>query len=88
MTIDPDRLKSQSRPHGLPFRISKIGHVVLNVTDLEALGALLYPGPRVLGCRTSTRPKWCPAAWCSCAATPTITVSPWSAPLKRGSAER
>ena len=35
MAIDPDRLKSQARPHGLPFRISKIGHVVLNVSDLE-----------------------------------------------------
>lgn len=35
MSFDPDRLKSQRRPHGLPFRINKIGHVVLNVSDLE-----------------------------------------------------
>jgi catechol 2,3-dioxygenase-like lactoylglutathione lyase family enzyme len=35
MTVDPDRLKRFARPKGLPFRIGKIGHVVLNVTDLE-----------------------------------------------------
>ena len=34
MDIDPDRLKGFARPQGLPFRIGKIGHVVLNVTDL------------------------------------------------------
>jgi catechol 2,3-dioxygenase-like lactoylglutathione lyase family enzyme len=34
MTIDTDRLKAQRRPQGLPFRIAKIGHVVLNVADL------------------------------------------------------
>ena len=33
--IDPDRLKMLGRPHGMPFRIGKIGHVVLNVSDLE-----------------------------------------------------
>ena len=33
--IDPDRLKSLGRPHGMPFRIGKIGHVVLNVRDIE-----------------------------------------------------
>jgi catechol 2,3-dioxygenase-like lactoylglutathione lyase family enzyme len=30
-----DKLKLQQRPHGLPFRIGKLGHVVLNVSDLE-----------------------------------------------------
>jgi catechol 2,3-dioxygenase-like lactoylglutathione lyase family enzyme len=30
-----DKLKRQQRPHGLPFRIGKLGHVVLNVSDLE-----------------------------------------------------
>lgn len=35
MTIDPQQLKAQQRPHGLPFRIAKVGHIVLNVTDLE-----------------------------------------------------
>jgi catechol 2,3-dioxygenase-like lactoylglutathione lyase family enzyme len=30
-----DHLRSLKRPHGLPFRIGKIGHVVLNVSDLE-----------------------------------------------------
>ena len=33
--IDPDRLKTLGRPHGMPFRIGKIGHVVLNVGDVE-----------------------------------------------------
>src|ERR1700751_2323518 len=32
---DPDRVKSLQRPHGLPFRIGKLGHVVLNVRDVE-----------------------------------------------------
>src|SRR5438046_9608145 len=32
---NPDRVKSLQRPHGLPFRIGKLGHVVLNVRDVE-----------------------------------------------------
>jgi catechol 2,3-dioxygenase-like lactoylglutathione lyase family enzyme len=32
---DPERIKALRRPHGLPFNIGKIGHVVLNVRDLE-----------------------------------------------------
>jgi catechol 2,3-dioxygenase len=32
---DASRLKSLRRPHGLPFRIGKLGHVVLNVRDVE-----------------------------------------------------
>src|SRR5882672_11857822 len=32
---DPDRVRSLQRPHGLPFRIGKLGHVVLNVRDVE-----------------------------------------------------
>jgi catechol 2,3-dioxygenase len=35
MSFDPDQLKALTRPHGMPFRIGKIGHVVLNVTDME-----------------------------------------------------
>ncbi|HUC68326.1 MAG TPA: VOC family protein [Stellaceae bacterium] len=35
MTISPEALKRHGRPRGLPFRINKIGHVVLNVSDLE-----------------------------------------------------
>src|SRR6201981_2054558 len=31
----PDRVKSFKQPHGLPFRIGKLGHVVLNVRDVE-----------------------------------------------------
>ncbi len=33
--MDTDRIKSLSRPAGLPFRIGKIGHVALYVQDLE-----------------------------------------------------
>ena len=32
--IDVDALKALGRPKGLPFRIGKLGHVVLNVRDL------------------------------------------------------
>jgi catechol 2,3-dioxygenase-like lactoylglutathione lyase family enzyme len=32
---DPDRVKGLGRPKGLPFHIGKIGHVVLNVADVE-----------------------------------------------------
>jgi catechol 2,3-dioxygenase len=35
VTIDVQSLKSRRRPRDLPFRINKIGHVVLNVTDVE-----------------------------------------------------
>jgi catechol 2,3-dioxygenase len=33
--INPEKLKSYTRPEGLPFRVNKIGHVVLNVTDMD-----------------------------------------------------
>jgi catechol 2,3-dioxygenase-like lactoylglutathione lyase family enzyme len=33
--IDPEALKGLGRPKGLPFRIGKIGHVVLNVRDVR-----------------------------------------------------
>jgi catechol 2,3-dioxygenase len=33
--INPEKLKSYTRQPGLPFRLNKIGHVVLNVTDME-----------------------------------------------------
>jgi catechol-2,3-dioxygenase len=32
---DPDRVRNLKRPQGLPFRIGKLGHVVLNVRDVE-----------------------------------------------------
>jgi catechol 2,3-dioxygenase len=32
---DPDRVRGMAPPRGMPFRITKIGHVVLNVSDLE-----------------------------------------------------
>lgn len=34
-SYDPKRIQAMGRPHGMPFRITKIGHVVLNVSDLE-----------------------------------------------------
>lgn len=34
MPVDVEKLKPLARPKGLPFRISKIGHVVLNCSDL------------------------------------------------------
>lgn len=34
-TVDEAKLKSYGRPKDMPFNITKIGHVVLNVTDLE-----------------------------------------------------
>jgi catechol 2,3-dioxygenase-like lactoylglutathione lyase family enzyme len=33
--IEPEKLKSYTRPEGTPFRIQKIGHVVLNVSDMN-----------------------------------------------------
>jgi catechol 2,3-dioxygenase len=35
MSFDPQKIKQLDRPHGLPFRIGKLGHVVLNVTNME-----------------------------------------------------
>jgi catechol 2,3-dioxygenase-like lactoylglutathione lyase family enzyme len=34
-TVNVDKLKQMQRPNGIPFHISKIGHVVLNCTDIE-----------------------------------------------------
>lgn len=33
--MDKERVARMGRPQGLPFRINKIGHVVLHVTDIE-----------------------------------------------------
>jgi catechol 2,3-dioxygenase len=33
--IDPEALRKVEPPNGLPFKVQKIGHVVLNVTDLK-----------------------------------------------------
>lgn len=35
MSIDVDKLSRMAPPQGLPFHIGKLGHVVLQVTDLE-----------------------------------------------------
>jgi catechol 2,3-dioxygenase-like lactoylglutathione lyase family enzyme len=32
---DPKQVRELQRPHGLPFHIGKLGHVVLNVRDVE-----------------------------------------------------
>jgi len=58
--IDVDKLKAVGRPHGMPFRIGKIGHVVINVRDVarsvkfytEVLGfevSDIYPDEMVPG---------------------------------------
>jgi len=47
---DPDRVRKMKRPHALPFSIGKIGHVVLNVQDVER-SARFYT--EVLGFRIS-----------------------------------
>ena len=47
---DPDRVRKLERPRGLPFQIGKIGHVVLNVRDVER-SARFYV--EVLGFRVS-----------------------------------
>ncbi len=47
---NPDRVRKLERPHGLPFQIGKIGHVVLNVCDVER-SAQFYV--EVLGFRVS-----------------------------------
>ncbi|HLI19705.1 MAG TPA: VOC family protein [Stellaceae bacterium] len=35
MKVDKKKIKSYTRPKGMPFNITKIGHVVLNVADVE-----------------------------------------------------
>ncbi|HEV8678990.1 MAG TPA: VOC family protein [Stellaceae bacterium] len=58
--IDVDELKAMARPKGMPFRIGKIGHVVVNVRDVarsvrfysEVLGfevSDIYPDAMVPG---------------------------------------
>ena len=57
---DPDRVKNLQRPYALPFRIGKLGHVVINVRDVarsvrfytEVLGfevSDIYPDDMVPG---------------------------------------
>ena len=33
--FDPERLRALAPPAGLPFKVNRIGHVVLNVSDIE-----------------------------------------------------
>jgi len=35
MKVDKKKIKSHTRPKAMPFNVTKIGHVVLNVTDVE-----------------------------------------------------
>jgi catechol 2,3-dioxygenase-like lactoylglutathione lyase family enzyme len=48
--FDAERVKSLSRPNGLPFRIGKIGHIVINVRDV-ATSAEFYT--QILGFQIS-----------------------------------
>ena len=35
MKVDEKKIKSHGRPKGMPFNITKLGHIVLNVADVE-----------------------------------------------------
>ena len=59
--IDVDALRGLARPKGMPFRIGKLGHVVINVRDVarsvrfytEVLGfevSDVYPDCEAVGC--------------------------------------
>ena len=50
MAVDVEKIKAMAPPPGGPFKVQKIGHVVLNVVDLER-SAAFYTG--VLGFRIS-----------------------------------
>ena len=69
---DPNRVRSLQRPQGLPFRIGKLGHIVLNVRDVER-SARFYT--EMLGFQISDvyPEEMVPGAWCFCAATRIIT---------------
>jgi hypothetical protein len=71
--IDVDKLKEIRRPHGMPFRIGKIGHVVINVRDI-AQSLRFYT--EVLGFEVSDiyPDEMVPGGMAFCAATRTITV--------------
>ena len=42
MTIDIANLKSMAPPRGMEFHIAKVGHVVLQVADLERATAARF----------------------------------------------
>ena len=66
---DPDRVKSLQRPHGLPFRIGKLGTRRAERARRGALGAVLHRGAGLPRSPTSIPRRWCRAAWSFCAAT-------------------
>ena len=74
--IDVDELKKLARPKGMPFRIGKLGHVVINVRDVarsvrfytEILGfevSDIYPDEMVPGGMAFLRCNTCRAEACS-----------------------
>jgi predicted enzyme related to lactoylglutathione lyase len=50
MTVNVEKLKSMASPKGMDFRISKLGHIVLQVSDLERSTAFYT---QVLGFKVS-----------------------------------
>ena len=79
MTINVEKLKRMSPPKGMPFHIGKLGHIVLQVSDLERSTAFYT---QVLGFKVSDvyPEEMMPGGMVFCAATRTITVWRWSAP--------
>ncbi|MEJ0071822.1 MAG: VOC family protein [Pseudomonadota bacterium] len=78
MGYHPEQLSKLTRPKAMPFRIGKLGHVVLNVSDLDR-SVTFYT--QVLGFEISDLypPAMMPAAWCSCASMRITMASRWSA---------
>ncbi|HZA53470.1 MAG TPA: VOC family protein, partial [Candidatus Udaeobacter sp.] len=50
MVVNIEKLKNMSPPKGMPFHISRLGHIVLQVSDLER-STDFYT--RILGFRVS-----------------------------------
>ena len=79
MAVNVEKLKSLTPPLGMDFHINKIGHVVLQVSDLER-STEFYT--QVLGFKVSDvyPDEMMPAAWFFCVAIPIITAWRWWVP--------